>query len=54
MFEKEKGKFRVKVVKKIMLVNGMRYDLQEIYNIGNLVESGVDDSDHGKECVICL
>ncbi|KAI5425909.1 probable E3 ubiquitin-protein ligase LOG2 [Lathyrus oleraceus] len=54
IFEKEKGEFRVKVVKQILSVNGMRYELQEIYGIGNSVESGVDDNDQGKECVICL
>ncbi|KAF7804463.1 putative E3 ubiquitin-protein ligase LOG2 [Senna tora] len=41
VFEKEKGEFRVKVVKQILWVNGNRYELQEIYGIG-------------KECVICL
>ena len=54
VFEKEKEEFRVKVVKQILLVNGMRYELQEIYGIGNSVENDVDDNDQGKECVICL
>nr|AFK42505.1 unknown [Medicago truncatula] len=54
VFEKEKGEFRVKVVKQILSVNGMRYELQEIYGIGNSVESDVDDNEQGKECVICL
>lgn len=54
VFEKEKGEFRVKVVKQILSVNGMRYELQEIYGIGNSVESDLDDNDQGKECVICL
>eukprot|EP00256_Glycine_max_P060500 XP_014629361.1 probable E3 ubiquitin-protein ligase LOG2 [Glycine max] len=48
MFEKEKGEFRVKVVKQILWVNGMRYELQEIYGIRNSTEN-----DQGK-CVICL
>jgi len=54
VFEKEKGEFRVKVVKQILSVNGMRYELQEIYGIGNSVESDMDDNEQGKECVICL
>lgn len=54
VFEKEKGEFRVKVVKQILWVNGMRYELQEIYGIGNSMESDLDGNDPGKECVICL
>lgn len=53
MFEKEKGEFRVKVVKQILWVNGMRYELQEIYGIGNSTESDLDENDQGKDCVIC-
>ncbi|TKY62155.1 E3 ubiquitin-protein ligase LOG2 [Spatholobus suberectus] len=54
VFEKEKGEFRVKVVKQILWVNGMRYELQEIYGIGNSTETDLDENDQGKECVICL
>lgn len=54
VFEKEKGEFRVKVIKQILWVNGMRYELQEIYGIGNSTEADLDESDQGKECVICL
>lgn len=54
VFEKEKGEFRVKVIKQILWVNGMRYELQEIYGIGNSTESDMDENDQGKECVICL
>ncbi|GAB4856708.1 Probable E3 ubiquitin-protein ligase log2 [Ancistrocladus abbreviatus] len=54
VFDKEKGKYQVKVVKQILWVNGMRYELQEIYGIGNSVENEVDGNDTGKECVICL
>lgn len=53
VFEKEKGEFRVKVVKQILWVNGMRYELQEIYGIGNSTESDLDENDQGKDCVIC-
>ncbi|TKY53435.1 E3 ubiquitin-protein ligase LOG2 [Spatholobus suberectus] len=34
----ERGEFQVKVVKQILWVNGMRYELKEIYGIGNSVE----------------
>nr|GLL41048.1 probable E3 ubiquitin-protein ligase LOG2 [Ipomoea trifida] len=54
VFEKEKGEYHVRVVKQILWVNGMRYELQEIFGIGNSTEGECDDSDNGKECVICL
>ncbi|KAL0333359.1 UNVERIFIED_CONTAM: putative E3 ubiquitin-protein ligase LOG2 [Sesamum angustifolium] len=54
VFEKDKGEYQVRVVKQILWVNGMRYELQEIYGIGNSVEGDFDGNDPGKECVICL
>ncbi|XVE61720.1 hypothetical protein DITRI_Ditri06bG0062400 [Diplodiscus trichospermus] len=54
VFEKEKGEYQARVVKQILRVNGMRYELQEIYGIGNSVDNDVDANDPGKECVICL
>lgn len=54
VFEKEKGVYQLKVVKQILRVNGMRYELQEIYGIGNSVDGDVNANDPGKECVICL
>ncbi|KAK6140212.1 hypothetical protein DH2020_026010 [Rehmannia glutinosa] len=55
VFEIDKGVYKVKVVKQLLWVNGMRYELQVIYGIGN---SGdwveVDGNDRGKECVVCL
>lgn len=54
VFEKEKGEYQVRVVKQILWVNGMRYELQEIYGIGNSVDDDFDGNDPGKECVICL
>nr|XP_043634862.1 probable E3 ubiquitin-protein ligase LOG2 [Erigeron canadensis] len=55
IFEKEKGEFQVRVVKQILWVNKMRYELQEIYGIGNSVDgTELDANDPGKECVICL
>jgi E3 ubiquitin-protein ligase MGRN1 len=53
--KKDDGDYRVRVVKQIIWVNGTRYELQEIYGIENSgPSSGFDDSDTGKECVICL
>ncbi|KAL5765817.1 hypothetical protein ACOSP7_016434 [Xanthoceras sorbifolium] len=52
--KKEKGEFQARVVKQILWVNRVRYELQEIYGIGNTVGSEVDENDSGKECVICL
>lgn len=54
VFGKEKGVYQLKVMKQILWVNGMRYELQEIYGIGNSVDGDVDANDPGKECVICL
>ncbi|KAI3822598.1 hypothetical protein L1987_10192 [Smallanthus sonchifolius] len=55
VFEKVKGEFKVRAVKQILWVNGVRYELQEIFGIGNSVDSGgFDGNDSSKECVICL
>jgi E3 ubiquitin-protein ligase MGRN1 len=55
VFEKrENGGYQVRVVKQILWINGTRYELQEIYGIGNSVEGETDGNDPGKECVICL
>lgn len=52
--KKENGDYQVRVLKQILWVNGTRYELQEIYGIGNSVEGDFDGNDPGKECVICL
>lgn len=54
VIEKERGEFKARVVKQILWVNGLRYELQEIYGIGNAVEGEADGNDSSKECVICL
>lgn len=54
VFEKERGEYQVRVVKQILWVSGMRYELQEIFGIGNSVDGDFDGNDPGKECVICL
>lgn len=53
VFEKN-GEPHVRIVKQILWVNGMRYELQEIYGIGNSIDGEFDGNDPGKECVICL
>ncbi|CAL4913597.1 unnamed protein product [Urochloa decumbens] len=52
--KKENGEYQVRVVCQILWVNGTRYELQEIYGIGNSMEGDADANDPGKECVICL
>ncbi|KAL4591994.1 hypothetical protein LXL04_004971 [Taraxacum kok-saghyz] len=54
VFENNKGEYKVKVVKQILWVNGTRYELQEIYGIGNSAIGEYDGNDPCKECVICL
>ncbi|KAK8966592.1 putative E3 ubiquitin-protein ligase LOG2 [Platanthera guangdongensis] len=52
--KKESGEHHVRVAKQILWVNRTRYELQEIYGIGNSVDGDFDGNDPGKECVICL
>lgn len=56
VLEKDKGEYKAKVVKQILWVNESKYVLQEIYGIGNTANSGggEDETECGKECVICL
>lgn len=49
-YVKEKGEIKIGLVKQILWANGSRYELQEIYGMGN----ALDGCDEGKECVICL
>ncbi|KAL4271895.1 hypothetical protein GQ457_13G015670 [Hibiscus cannabinus] len=47
--------FQVKVIRQILWVDGVRYELREIFGIGSSAAAeGFDDSDPGKECVICM
>ncbi|KAL0874982.1 hypothetical protein Bca101_024687 [Brassica carinata] len=48
-FVKEKGEIKPSVVKQFLWVNGSRYELQDIYGIGNTADVG-----DAKECVVCL
>ncbi|OWM74207.1 probable E3 ubiquitin-protein ligase LUL4 [Punica granatum] len=47
--------FEVKVVKQVLWVDGVRYELKEIYGLGSSSgESYTNEGDGGKECVICM
>ncbi|XP_031382342.1 probable E3 ubiquitin-protein ligase LUL4 [Punica granatum] len=48
------GNFQVRVIKQILWIEGDRYELREIFGISNVDEKGFEDSDPGKECVICM
>uniref|UniRef100_A0A5B7C3Q5 RING-type E3 ubiquitin transferase n=1 Tax=Davidia involucrata TaxID=16924 RepID=A0A5B7C3Q5_DAVIN len=48
------GHLQVRVIKQILWVDGVRYELREIYGISNSNESTINDNDSGKECVICM
>lgn len=52
--KKNNEAFQVKVIKQILCVDGVRYELQELYGIENSAEPEFDDDDPGKECVICM
>ncbi|XP_010255889.2 PREDICTED: probable E3 ubiquitin-protein ligase LUL4 [Nelumbo nucifera] len=49
-----RGCFQVRVIRQILWVDGVRYELRELYGIGNSAQAGFDDNDPGKECVICM
>nr|XP_017219657.1 PREDICTED: probable E3 ubiquitin-protein ligase LUL4 [Daucus carota subsp. sativus] len=51
--KKDTDPFRVKVMKQILWIDEVRYELREIYGIGNSGEA-ISDNDSGKECVICM
>ncbi|GKV19535.1 hypothetical protein SLEP1_g29779 [Rubroshorea leprosula] len=47
--------FQVKVVRQILWIDGVRYELRDLYGIASSApEEGFEDSDPGKECVICM
>ncbi|KAJ6844546.1 putative E3 ubiquitin-protein ligase LUL4 [Iris pallida] len=50
------GPFEVKVIKQILWLDGNRYELQEIFDLGLSVEADFDEVDGNpeKECVICM
>ncbi|KAK4283638.1 hypothetical protein QN277_000567 [Acacia crassicarpa] len=48
------GPLQVKVDTQILWIDGVRYELRELYGIGGSAAAGFDDNDSGKECVICM
>ncbi|MBA0853962.1 hypothetical protein Goshw_024417 [Gossypium schwendimanii] len=51
----DEGHFEVKVIKQILWIEGIRYELKEIYGIENCNEQGVEnDSESFGTCVICM
>ena len=51
--EKDGEPFIVRVIKQILWIDDVRYELREIYGIGNSGEA-ISGNDSGKECVICM
>ncbi|CAN8269514.1 unnamed protein product [Cochlearia groenlandica] len=58
VYENDEGEIKIRVVKQILYVNEKRYELEEIYGIGNIVvgdeDSADDANDQGEKCVVCL
>lgn len=49
------GSFQVKVIRQILWIDGVRYELREIYGIGGSTAADFNDNDpENEECVICL
>ncbi|GMH08396.1 hypothetical protein Nepgr_010236 [Nepenthes gracilis] len=48
--------FQVKVMRQILWIDGVRYELRDLYGLGNSDShsQGFNDDDPGKECVICM
>ncbi|XP_034917852.1 probable E3 ubiquitin-protein ligase LUL4 isoform X2 [Populus alba] len=55
LVKNNEGHFQVKVAKQILWIDGIRYELREIFGIANSDGAGVDgETDSGKECIICM
>lgn len=53
--KKDDGECKVRVLRQIIWVDGVRYELKELYGVENTVDRGdYDEEDFGKECVICM
>lgn len=52
--KKNGGLFQVRVIRQLLWIDGVRYELREIFGIGSSSAEGFDDNDTGKECVICM
>ncbi|PSS33898.1 E3 ubiquitin-protein like [Actinidia chinensis var. chinensis] len=46
--------FQMRVIRQILWIDEVRYELREIYGIGNSSAESFKDDDPGKECVICM
>uniref|UniRef100_A0A7S0SM51 RING-type E3 ubiquitin transferase n=1 Tax=Mantoniella antarctica TaxID=81844 RepID=A0A7S0SM51_9CHLO len=55
LLKKEDGSFSIQVVKQKIWVEGVSYELQEIFGIENCSTGmPLDEDSSGKECVVCL
>ena len=52
--KKNSESFQVKVIRQILWVDGVRYELRDIYGIGSSSAEGICNNDSGTECVICM
>ncbi|KAL5563475.1 hypothetical protein UlMin_033222 [Ulmus minor] len=46
--------FQVKVIRQVLWIDGVGYELRNIYGIGSSAAEGIADNDYGMECVICM
>ncbi|KAL5541670.1 hypothetical protein UlMin_009380 [Ulmus minor] len=46
--------FQVKVIRQVLWIDGVHYELRDIYGIGSSASEGIADNDSGMECVICM
>ncbi|XP_021750318.1 probable E3 ubiquitin-protein ligase LUL3 [Chenopodium quinoa] len=52
--KKNEGSFQVKAIGQILWIDGVRYELRDLYGIGNSSSETFNDDEPGKECVICM
>lgn len=52
--KKNDTSFQVKVIRQILWIDGVRYEVHELFGIGNSSEQRFNDDDPGKACVICM
>ncbi|CAL5393024.1 unnamed protein product [Camellia sinensis] len=50
----DENTLHVRVIRQILWIDGVRYELREIYGIGNSAAESFKDDDPGKACVICM
>ena len=54
LVKNKEGQLQVRVIKQILWIDGVCYELLQLYGVGNSDESGFKKGHSGKECVICL